>query len=216
MSHISNRNLKFKSEDGFIQHHFFNKKSGGIYPAPILKNITTHHKDIQKGNNKYYQHNLSVKTGAGFTLIEILVVIGIIAILAAIVIIAINPAKQFAQARNTQRQAGINTILNAIGQHLADNKGVFAGGTPACPVGALATPTAREHIDIGITGTGVDLTCLVPTYVATMPTDPDTTYAVAPYTGYDVSVDATGRVTVYASKAAEPAIPGSAEISITR
>ncbi len=64
---------------------------------------------------------------SGFTLIEILVVIGIIAILASIVIIAINPSKQFAQARNTQRQSGVNAILNAIGQRIADNKGVFAG-----------------------------------------------------------------------------------------
>src|ERR1700722_12408331 len=85
---------------------------------------------------------------AGFTLIEILVVIGMIAILATIVIIAINPARQFAQGRNSQRVSNVNTILNAIGQRIADNKGVFAGtfndgsGTTTCP--SLATSTALD------------------------------------------------------------------------
>jgi prepilin-type N-terminal cleavage/methylation domain-containing protein len=50
----------------------------------------------------------------GFTLIEILVVIGLIAVLAAVVLIAVNPARQFAQARNSQRASNVSTILNAM------------------------------------------------------------------------------------------------------
>ena len=65
----------------------------------------------------------NLKKNDGFTLIEILVVIGIIAILAVIVLIAINPARQFQQARDTQRDSNTNAILNGIGQYIADNKG---------------------------------------------------------------------------------------------
>jgi type IV pilus assembly protein PilA len=61
----------------------------------------------------------------GFTLIEILVAIGIIAILATIVLVAINPGRQFAQSRNTQRVSNVNAVLNAVGQNMVDNKGVF-------------------------------------------------------------------------------------------
>ncbi len=61
----------------------------------------------------------------GFTLIELLIVIGIIAILAAAVIIAINPGRQFEQARNASRWSHLNSIVNVIYGETVDQDGVF-------------------------------------------------------------------------------------------
>jgi prepilin-type N-terminal cleavage/methylation domain-containing protein len=144
----------------------------------------------------------------GFTLIEILVVIGIIAVLAAIVIIAINPARQFAQARNTQRTSNVSTILNAIGQNLADNKGVFN-------CSGITTAITSTATNIGTSAGFVNLGCLTPTYIPSqVPFDP--TNGSTADTKYTVAVDSVGRYTVCAPGAVEPSISGSVSICLTR
>src|SRR5258708_17062584 len=99
----------------------------------------------------------------GFSLIELLVVIGILAVLLAITLIAINPAKQFSQSNDTKRRSDVNAILNAIDQYAADHSGQLPAGI---------TTTA---VDIGNTAGQADLCdLLVTTYLAALPSDPTT------------------------------------------
>lgn len=49
-----------------------------------------------------------------FTLVELLIVIAILGILAAAIMVAINPGKRTKQARDAQRKSDINAIANAL------------------------------------------------------------------------------------------------------
>jgi prepilin-type N-terminal cleavage/methylation domain-containing protein len=71
------------------------------------------------------QHKKSYyrKRSRGFTLIELLVVIGMLAILSTVVLVAVNPLRQFAQARNTERQNDVAVVLNSVSERIADNEG---------------------------------------------------------------------------------------------
>ncbi len=121
---------------------------------------------------------------SGFTLLEILLVVGIIAILAGIVIVAINPSKQIATVRNTQRQSDIKQINSALQQYFIDHG--------SYPPSILDATTLTEICDTddapapsGVTCTNlVDLSVLVPTYLAAIPKDPNAT--TTNYAGYKV------------------------------
>lgn len=96
----------------------------------------------------------------GFTLIEVLVVIGILGILATVALVAINPAEAQKKARDTQRLKDMSTLQSIIEEYLSDNPG--------------STITKKSS------GTGTNKACaatgwlginLCP-YVTVVPTDP--------------------------------------------
>ena len=151
-----------------------------------------------------------LKEKKGFTLLEILLVVAAIAILAGIVILAINPSKQLGDARNAQRRADVNTILNAVYQYTIDNNGTL----PTIPTAACALVATNEVCKLTATGTcstGVALSALTTNekYLVSIPIDP--TISSTNGSGYYITKSANGRVTVCA-----PSAEQAATISVTR
>lgn len=125
-----------------------------------------------------------MKTRYGFTLIELLVVIGIIGILAAVVLVAVNPGRQFASARDTQRRSDLYGLTNAIYQYSVENNGTIPN---------IITQTSQE---VGTGGVNLG-TMLVPTYIGSIPKDPSGGTDAA--TGYLIYRNTNGRLVASAS-----------------
>jgi type IV pilus assembly protein PilA len=152
------------------------------------------------------------KMQKGFTLIELLVVIGILAVLLSITLIAINPARQFAQANDTKRASDVNAILNAVGEYMADNKGQLPSSASGTEIGSAAA-------ELGSGAGQVDIcSALVTQYMAALPVDPNVNNGTSVTdcnqtydTGYTISKGGDNRVTVTA-----PRVQIQSAISVTR
>jgi len=145
----------------------------------------------------------------GFTLIEVLVVIGIIAVLAAVVLVAVNPARQFKLARDSQRTANVEALLNAIHQNMSEHRGTF---TCAGAVHALPTVSTVVKASSSTPPAAADIaSCVVPDYLASLPFDPSATGAhydspIDYDTEYEIFQDANGRITASSTGELTPTI----------
>jgi prepilin-type N-terminal cleavage/methylation domain-containing protein len=143
-----------------------------------------------------------MKKNKGFTLIEILLVVAAIAILAGIVILAINPNKQLGQTRNAQRSADVSTILNAVYQYSIDTGSLPASITTSATAICKSGATCTGLIDLGVLTASEK-------YLTSMPFDPNG--STTDSAGYTILKTANNRVTVSAPNAEQ-----GATISVTR
>lgn len=135
-----------------------------------------------------------------FTLIEILLVVGILAVLASVVFVALDPAKRFREARDARRTQDIQSILTAIHTYIIDNRGSLPAGldTTERQLGTATSGCAIATGECNISGTGNCLNLATPLakYLKNMPIDPNN--GTTALTKYSIVIDANNIITVRA------------------
>jgi len=139
---------------------------------------------------------------SGFTLIELIIVVSIIALLAAAAFVAVDPAKRLGNANNAKRWADVTAIADAWQNYMVDYNG--------------ATPTTTQNINMKITkfggATSSNTVCDASTtsggtiwidplvtggYIGAIPYDPDSNIVDGTTsTGYYLQYNANNNLTV--------------------
>jgi prepilin-type N-terminal cleavage/methylation domain-containing protein len=147
----------------------------------------------------------------GFTLLEILLVVAAIAILAGIVIVAINPGQQLAETRDVQRRSDVNAIANALVQYYIKNgdypDNLESSDSEGCKPYDESYGICAEDESCS---DGSDLSALSSDdYITAIPSDPSV--EDVSYSGYSAfEIESSSRVKVCAPLAEED------EIFVTR
>lgn len=138
---------------------------------------------------------------SAFTLIELLVVISIIAVLATVVFVALDPAGRLLDARNARRTNDIQSILTAFHECIVDNAGDLTDCGLSTSMAARQLGTAVAGCDDDGATCGTNAACLdvngLDPYLISVPVDPSLA-STSTETNYGVTVNANNIVTVTA------------------
>ncbi len=84
----------------------------------------------------------------GFTLIELIVVVGILSILAAGSIVALNPVAQFQKANDSRRKSDLSQVQKTLEAYYQDN-GKYPLSSVSSPLYRITVPPGSTVIDWG-------------------------------------------------------------------
>lgn len=142
---------------------------------------------------------------SGFTLIELIIVIAIIAVIAAAVFVALDPARRLHAGRNSTRWSDATAILQSIKQYQTDASGSLPATATALDSTAATVQIIGENIGactltcagVTVAGTNCGLNSLdsdLAGYLPRMPRDP--LNGSTDNTRYYANVDANGNVII--------------------